>query len=140
MQLNSDVSSALQHIEAIKKAVDDCDDPKLQLNTADSLKTLLEILQDPVFRSIIQIQDSVSELNAQISKHPSILANDFDINISGDLVLNVPPVLDLYGTEYPDEQRVPSAQLSPRSSNSPAISPKLDYSHHVTTNGKYAVF
>lgn len=115
MQLNSDISNALEHIEAIKRAVDESDDPKLQATTADSLKTILDILQDPVFRSIIQIQDSVSELNSQISQHPSILPSDFDINLSGDLILNVPPSLELYEAEYPDEQRVPSAQLSPRS-------------------------
>lgn len=115
MQLNADISSALQQIEAVKKAVDDSDDPKLQANTAESLKTILDILQDPVFRSIIQIQDSVAELNGQISQHPSILPSDFDIALSGDLILNVPPSMELYDAEYPDEQRVPSAQLSPRS-------------------------
>lgn len=115
MQLNSDISNALLQIEAVKKAVDESDDPKLQATTAESLKTILDILQDPVFRSIIQIQDSVGELNSQISQHPSILPSDFDISLSGDLILNVPPSLELYEAEYPDEQRVPSAQLSPRS-------------------------
>lgn len=115
MQINTDISSALQQIEAVKKAVDDSDDLKLQANTAESLKTILDILQDPVFRSIIQFQDSVSELNGQISQHPSILPSDFDLSLSGDLILNVPPAMELYDAEYPDEQRVPSAQLSPRS-------------------------
>lgn len=132
MQINSDISSALQQIEAIKKAVEDSDDPKLQINTADSLRTILDILQDPVFRSIIQIQDSVSELNTQISQHPSILPSDFDINLSGDLVINVPPVMDMYGGDYVDEQRVPSAQLSPRSPNSPTVSSKSDFNQHGT--------
>lgn len=115
MQLNSDISNALLQIEAVKKAVEDSDDPKLQATTAESLKTILDILQDPVFRSIIQIQDSVTELNGQINQHPSILPSDFDISLSGDLIVTVPPSLDLYEAEYPDEQRVPSAQLSPRS-------------------------
>lgn len=131
MQINTDISSALQQIEAIKKAVEDSDDAKLQVNTADSLKTILDILQDPVFRSIIQIQDSVSELNSQIAQHPSILPGDFDISPSGDLVINVPPTMDMYGGDYIDEQRVPSAQLSPRSPNSPTTSSKLDYNQHV---------
>lgn len=130
MQINSEISSALQQIEAIKKAIDSSDDPKLQANTADSLKTILDILQDPVFRSIIQIQDSVSGLNNQIQQHPSFSPNDFDINVSGDLEINeyVRPVMDMYGGDYIDEQRVPSAQISPRSPNSPNISGKLEYS------------
>lgn len=35
--------------------------------------------------------------------------------------------MDMYGGDYVDEQRVPSAQLSPRSPNSPSISSKLEY-------------
>lgn len=58
------------------------------------------------------------------------LPDDFDISLSGDLILNVPPVMDMYGGDYVDEQRVPSAQLSPHSPNSPSISSKLDYNQH----------
>ncbi|XP_031619858.1 patj homolog [Contarinia nasturtii] len=130
MQTNLDISKALQQIEAIKKAVDDSDIPKLQASTADSLKTILHILQDPIFRSIIQIEDSATELNSQILQHPSMLPDDFDISLSGDLIINVPPAMDMYGGDYVDEQRVPSAQLSPRSPNSPSISSKLDYNQH----------
>lgn len=72
MQTNLDISKALQQIEAIKKTVDDSDIPKLQASTADSLKTILHILQDPIFRSIIQIEDSAAELNSQIMQHPSM--------------------------------------------------------------------
>ncbi|XP_059614834.1 patj homolog [Phlebotomus argentipes] len=119
MHLNADISSALQQIEAIKKVIDESDDPKLQQATNDDLKLILDILTDPVFRNIVQVQDSLAELNTQIAKHPSILAGDFDITASGDLVLTVPATPELYA-EYPDEQRVPSAQLSPRDSVSPS--------------------
>lgn len=123
MHLNTDISTALQQMETIKKIIEDSDDIKLQVNTNDNLKIILNILQDPVFRSIIQMQDALSELNTQIVQHPSILPRDFDISTSGDLILNVPPpTLDIYDNEYPDEQRVPSAQLSPRSPNSPPLS------------------
>lgn len=135
MHLNSDISSALQHIEAIKKVIDDSDDAKLQMTTGDSLKLILSLLQDPVLRSIVQVQDSLNDLNKQIVQHPSILPSDFDINASGELVLNVPPSLDLYDTEYPDEQRVPSAQLSPRSPNSPSgTSIGYNSSHNASAN------
>lgn len=121
MHLSQDVSSALQQLEIIKQTVEEMDPTKLQLNVMDDLKMVLDLLQDPVFRNIVQIQDSLSELNNQITQHPSILPGDFDIANSGELVLNVPPVSDLFDAEYPDEQRVPSAQISPGSPAPPHL-------------------
>uniref|UniRef100_A0A182QIC8 Multiple PDZ domain protein n=1 Tax=Anopheles farauti TaxID=69004 RepID=A0A182QIC8_9DIPT len=115
MHLSSDVSNALKHIEIIKQTVEEMEPNKLQLNVSDDLKLVLDLLQDPVFRNIVQIQDSLSELNHQITQHPSILPGDFDIANSGELVLNVPPGTDLFEADYQDEQRVPSAQISPGS-------------------------
>ncbi|XP_058826928.1 patj homolog [Topomyia yanbarensis] len=115
MHLSQDVSSALQQIEIIKQTVEEMEPNKLQLNVMDDLKMIIDLLQDPVFRNIVQIQDSLAELNTQITQHPSILPGDFDIANSGELVLNVPPASDLFDAEYPDEQRVPSAQISPGS-------------------------
>lgn len=89
MHLNADISSALQQIEAVKRGIDESDDAKLQAQTAESLKTILDILQDPVFRTIVHVQDSLSELNAQLTQHPSMLPNDFDIDMAGNLVLSV---------------------------------------------------
>lgn len=89
MHLSADISSALQQIEAVKRGIDESDDPKLQSQTAESLKTILDILQDPVFRTIVHVQDSLSELNAQLTQHPSMLPNDFDIDMAGNLVLSV---------------------------------------------------
>lgn len=117
MHLSADISSALQQIEAVKQGIDESEDPKLQMNTAESLKTILDILQDPVFRTIVHVQDSLSELNTQLVQHPSMLPNDFDIDVSGNLVLSVPTdVLYDFGDETP---RVSSAQMSPRSLGSP---------------------
>lgn len=124
MHLNADISSALQLLENIKQIVDDSDDPKLQTNTAQDINILISVLENPIFRSIVTVQDSLSELNQQLGQHPSILPSDFDISIGGELVLNVPPGAELYdpdfGNDYQntqefDEQRVPSAQLSPGS-------------------------
>lgn len=120
MHFATDLSTALQNIEAVKAVIDASDDAKLQLNTADNLKLIIGLLQDPVLRSIVQVQDSLADLNKQIVQHPSMLPSDFDINLSGDLVLNVPTSPDIFDAEYPtDEQRVPSAQLSPHSTASP---------------------
>ncbi|XP_017080233.1 patj homolog [Drosophila eugracilis] len=89
MHLSADISSALQQIEAVKKGIEESDDPKLQMQTAESLNTILGILQDPVFRTIVHVQDSLSELNAQLGQHPSMLPNDFDIDVAGNLVLSL---------------------------------------------------
>uniref|UniRef100_A0A8D8AXL6 Patj homolog n=2 Tax=Culex pipiens TaxID=7175 RepID=A0A8D8AXL6_CULPI len=122
MHLSQDVSSALQQIEIIKQTVEELEPnsgTKLSVMEED-VKMIIDLLQDPVFRNIVQIQDSLAELNHQITQHPSILPGDFDIINSGELVLNVPPS-DLFDPDYPDEQRVPSAQISPGSPAPPSL-------------------
>lgn len=89
MHLSADISSALQQIEAVKRGVNESDDAKLQALTDESIKTIVDILRDPVFRTIVHVQDSLSELNAQLTQHPSMLPNDFDIDMAGNLVLSV---------------------------------------------------
>ncbi|XP_056646321.1 patj homolog [Diorhabda sublineata] len=130
MHLNADISSALQLLEDIKQTVDNLGDPKLQLNTSQDLHLLISVLENPVFRSIVTVQDSISELNQQLGQHPSILPVDFDITAAGELVLNVPPAGELYDPDYTDdyppnrdfdEQRVPSAPISPSSPQIPIL-------------------
>lgn len=89
MHLSADISSALQQIEAVKKGIDDSEDAKLQMQTADSLNTIMGILTDPVFRTIAHVQESLFELGIQLGQHPSMLPNDFDIDVSGNLVLSL---------------------------------------------------
>lgn len=124
MHLNADISSALQLLEDIKQTIEDLDDPKLQANTNQDLNLLISVLENPIFRSIVTVQDSLTELNQQLGQHPSILPVDFDITAAGELALNVPPGSELYDTDYGedyqhsrdfDEQRVPSAPVSPGS-------------------------
>lgn len=124
MHLNADISSALQLLEDIKQTIDDLDDPKLQTNTSQDLNLLISVLENPIFRSIVTVQDSISELNQQLGQHPSILPVDFDITPSGELAINVPPGGELYDPGYAedfhhsqdyDEQKVPSAPVSPGS-------------------------
>lgn len=126
MHLNADISSALQLLEDIKQTVDDLGDPKLQVNTYQDLNLLISVLENPVFRSIVTVQDSLSELNQQLGQHPSILPVDFDITAAGELVLNVPPAGELYDPDYTneyssrdfDEQSSFSANISELSSSS----------------------
>lgn len=101
---NLDISTAQQNIEIIKQAVIDSSDASLQLDTLDDLNSLLYILDDPIFRDLIKIQDVIVELNGQLQQHPSILPADFDIvPTTGELVLNVPRNSDY--DPYVDEQR-----------------------------------
>lgn len=118
MHTNSDISNALQQMELVKQAVEESNDPKLQMDTVDDIKFILDVLQDPIFRNIVQVQDSLAELNSQIAQHPSILPNDFDIAVSGDLILKVPPT-DLFDGDFSNEQ--------PRSPSSPASIGKTSY-------------
>lgn len=113
-----ELSLAQQQLEFIQQAILEANDANLQLDTFDDINFLLNVLDDPVFRNLVKIQESLNELNSEIQEHPSILPRDFDISTSGELVLNVPPNSAVF--DYPDEQRVPSAQISPRSLNSPS--------------------
>ncbi|XP_058790086.1 uncharacterized protein LOC131663616 isoform X2 [Phymastichus coffea] len=122
MTLNTDISTALHLLEHVHKRVEDCDDPKLQLHTSQDLQSLISLLEDPVFRSIVTMQDSLAELNTQLTQHPSILPGDFDIHLGGQLELIVPntPVQPIgqamyqnlyHDTSEIDDQRVPVAPL-----------------------------
>lgn len=102
---NLELSNVQQNLEIIKQSVIDSNDASLQLDTLDDLNSLLYLLDDPIFRDLIKIQDVILELNGQLQQHPSILPADFDIvPTTGELVLNVSRNSDLYDGEY-DEQR-----------------------------------
>lgn len=132
----ADISTALHLLEQVQERVED--DPKLQMHTSQDLKSLISLLEDPVFRSIVTIQDSLIELNTQLTHHPSILPGDFDINISGQLELSVPstPVQPLGPNMYQDlyqdsseleDQRVPVAPLLHSSSEDTSAQVILHY-------------
>lgn len=140
MSFVADISTALHLLEHVQERVEDCDDPKLQMHTSQDLKSLISLLEDPVFRSIVTIQDSLIELNTQLTHHPSILPGDFDINISGQLELSVPstPVQPLGPNMYQDlyqdsseleDQRVPVAPLLHSSSEDTSAQVILNYRH-----------
>lgn len=112
MNTNADISNALKQIEEVKQAIDESGDTKLQMETARDLKIVLDILHDPRIRDIVRIQDSLAELNNQIAQHPSILPNDFDISLSGELILKLPQS-ELFDPDFGEEQRVPSSPHSP---------------------------
>ncbi|KAM8709285.1 hypothetical protein ACLKA7_016141 [Drosophila subpalustris] len=123
MHLSADISSALQQIEAVKKGIDESEDAKLQMQTAESLNTILGILTDPVFRTIAHVQESLFELGIQLGQHPSMLPNDFDIDVSGNLVLSInggEVMYDSSGPASPDKSTSTGgeAEARPQSQNS----------------------
>ncbi|XP_063241822.1 patj homolog isoform X2 [Bacillus rossius redtenbacheri] len=134
MPLNADISTALQLLEHIQTTIDCSDDAKLQAQTNDDLNFLISVLENPILRGIVTVQDSLSELNQQLQQHPSILPVDFDITACGDLVLNVPPPVNIFDAGFErdyrpnshefEDQRVPVAKLS-HSSPSDTSSPQL---------------
>lgn len=151
MALNTDMSTALHLLEHVEERLEDCDDPKLQMHTNQDIRSLIALLQDPVFRSIITLQDSLTELNTQLGQHPSILPGDFDIHLGGQLEFSVPntplqPVgqnifQELYqdANEF-DDQRVPVAPLVHSSSEdtsaqvtSPSLISDVGGMPHITT-------
>lgn len=73
MHLNADISSALQLLEDIKQTVDELSDPKIQVNTYQDLCLLIPVLENPIFQSVVTVQDSLCELNHQLDQYPSIL-------------------------------------------------------------------
>lgn len=109
MHLGVNISNALQQLESVKAAVDQCDDPKLKAATNDDLNMLINLLESPILKSIATLHDSVGMLATQVAHHPSIIPGDFDITPAGDLALQA---RNLYGGhEGEEEQRVP--QVSP---------------------------
>ena len=52
------------------------------------LELLTNLLNNPVLRNILKLEDSLDELNGHLQHHPSLLPTDFDIDKSGQLVLN----------------------------------------------------
>lgn len=120
------------------------------MHTSQDLKSLISLLEDPVFRSIVTIQDSLIELNTQLTHHPSILPGDFDINISGQLELSVPstPVQPLGPNMYQDlyqdsseleDQRVPVAPLLHSSSEDTSAQVILHY-HYLSSLWRSIVY
>ena len=52
------------------------------------LDLLMNLLQNPVLKGILQLEDSLTELDGHLASHPSLLPTDFDIDKTGQLVVN----------------------------------------------------
>ncbi|KAK8394137.1 hypothetical protein O3P69_006375 [Scylla paramamosain] len=89
MPLSPDTSAALSLLERIQRSIKESEDTRLSDQCSNDLNTLISVLESPVFRGIVIIQDSLKELKKQVLQHPSIVPRDFDITEDGRLVLRV---------------------------------------------------
>ncbi|XP_014670886.1 PREDICTED: inaD-like protein [Priapulus caudatus] len=84
MPISEDTRRALQLLEKIQVKLKDSGDPRLD----EDLNTLISVLESPIFRQIITLQESVQELKRQVTRVPSLNPEDFDISPTGELILS----------------------------------------------------
>ncbi len=77
------------------------------------LELLTSLLQNPVLRNILKLEDSLEELNQHLVHHPSLLPSDFDIDKAGTLVVNQ----NILQTHRPGSNKTKEGKSSPAFSN-----------------------
>lgn len=70
-----DIQLLTKSLQNFKNQLNGQTDEKL----SNDVQLILNVLQCPVFGSIINIKESLDHLKNELSKHPSILPLDFDI-------------------------------------------------------------
>jgi hypothetical protein len=80
------------------------------------LDLLTSLLQNPVLRNILKLEDSLEELNQHLVHHPSLLPSDFDIDKTGTLVVNQ-NILQTHRTSFKTKGGKSSPALSNTSSS-----------------------
>lgn len=89
LSFHLDAKRALALLERVQQRVSTND---VGNGTASQVQTdldlLTSLLQNPVLRNILKLEDSLEELNQHLVHHPSLLPSDFDIDKSGMLVVN----------------------------------------------------
>lgn len=78
------------------------------------LDLLTSLLQNPVLRNILKLEDSLEELNQHLVHHPSLLPSDFDIDKAGTLVVNQ----NILHTHRSGSAKTKEGKASPALSNS----------------------
>ncbi|XP_046458555.1 multiple PDZ domain protein-like isoform X4 [Daphnia pulex] len=89
MPVTSDAKRALALLERVQQKVTNNDAGNgVASQVQTDLDLLTSLLQNPVLRNILKLEDSLEELNQHLMHHPSLLPSDFDIDKSGTLVVN----------------------------------------------------
>ena len=102
------------------------------------LDLLTSLLQNPVLRNILKLEDSLEELNQHLVHHPSLLPSDFDIDKTGTLVVNQ-NILQTHRTSFKTKGGKSSPALSNTSSSKQStlstVSPKETHKRDVAKTG-----
>jgi len=86
---SADAKRALALLERVQQKVTNNDAGNgVASQVQTDLDLLTSLLQNPVLRNILKLEDSLEELNQHLMHHPSLLPSDFDIDKSGTLVVN----------------------------------------------------
>ncbi|XP_045028457.1 multiple PDZ domain protein isoform X3 [Daphnia magna] len=89
MPVTSDAKRALALLERVQQRVATNDEGNgVASQVQADLDLLTSLLQNPVLRNILKLEDSLEELNQHLVHHPSLLPSDFDIDKTGTLVVN----------------------------------------------------
>ncbi|XP_059351860.1 multiple PDZ domain protein-like isoform X2 [Daphnia carinata] len=89
MPVTSDAKRALALLERVQQRVAANDEGNgVASQVQADLDLLTSLLQNPVLRNILKLEDSLEELNQHLVHHPSLLPSDFDIDKTGTLVVN----------------------------------------------------
>ncbi|KAI9558121.1 hypothetical protein GHT06_014874 [Daphnia sinensis] len=89
MPVSSDAKRALALLERVQQRVAANDEGNgVASQVQADLDLLTSLLQNPVLRNILKLEDSLEELNQHLVHHPSLLPSDFDIDKTGTLVVN----------------------------------------------------
>ncbi|XP_046646627.1 multiple PDZ domain protein-like isoform X7 [Daphnia pulicaria] len=89
MPVTSDAKRALALLERVQQKVTNNEAGNgVASQVQTDLDLLTSLLQNPVLRNILKLEDSLEELNQHLMHHPSLLPSDFDIDKSGTLVVN----------------------------------------------------
>lgn len=84
-----DAKRALALLERVQQRVATNDEGNgVASQVQADLDLLTSLLQNPVLRNILKLEDSLEELNQHLVHHPSLLPSDFDIDKTGTLVVN----------------------------------------------------
>ncbi|XP_056019682.1 multiple PDZ domain protein-like isoform X12 [Ostrea edulis] len=86
MSLIDNTEQAVEYVEHLQARLWDQGDHSLD----DDMTTLLAMLESPLFRQILHLQESLQELKQVAQTYP-VTDENFEITYSGQLILNMPP-------------------------------------------------
>lgn len=86
MSLIDSTEQAVEYVEHLQTRLWDQGDHSMD----DDLTSLLAMMESPLFRQILNLQESLQELKQVTQTYP-VTEDNFEITYSGQLILNMPP-------------------------------------------------